>query len=65
MESFFATLKKEELYRTNYRSEVEFKDSVAKYITFYNGKRPHAVLDYKTPDKAEENHGRKANLGKQ
>lgn len=53
MESFFATLKKEELYRTNYRSFKDFEDSLAKYIQFYNEKRPHNTLKYNTPQKAE------------
>lgn len=36
IESFFAILKNEELYRTNYRSVKEFKKSVGKYIEMYN-----------------------------
>lgn len=35
-------MKREELYRTKYRSERELKDAIADYITFYNEKRPHA-----------------------
>lgn len=34
MESFFASLKREELYRTKYRSENEFKAAVDNYIIF-------------------------------
>jgi len=41
-ESFFASMKREELYRTNYRSENEFKKAIDDYIIFYNTKRPHA-----------------------
>ena len=29
-------MKKEELYRANYKSERELKKSVSKYIEFYN-----------------------------
>jgi len=50
MESFFSSLKWEELYRTNYRSVQEMKDCVAKYVEFYNMERPHATLGYRTPD---------------
>lgn len=53
MESFFSSMKREELYRTKYRSESDFKKAVEKYITFYNTKRPHAKLHYKTPEQAE------------
>lgn len=53
MESFFASLKKEELYRVSYQSEVEFRKSIEKYLSFYNTARPHSHLDYKTPEKYE------------
>lgn len=52
-ETFFSNLKQEELYRTKYRSENELKKSVKEYIEFYNTKRPHKSLSYRTPDKAE------------
>lgn len=53
MESFFSSLKREELYRRNYHSVIEFKDCVQKYIQFYNTERPHSTLRYKTPDAHE------------
>lgn len=53
VESFFASLKREELYRTKYRSENEFRTAVDNYITFYNFKRPHAKNQYKTPETKE------------
>ena len=49
MESFFSSLKREELYRSNYRSVEEFKKGVEKYMYFYNNERPHSTLGYKTP----------------
>ena len=52
-ESFFASLKREELYRRNYRSVAEFRQAVDDYITFYNTKRPHRTLNYKCPDEVE------------
>ena len=48
-EAFFKSLKQEELYRRVYRSEREFKESVAEYMLFYNEDRPHKTLHYKTP----------------
>ena len=53
MESFFSNLKREELYRTKYRSEKEFRAAVDKYMVFYNEQRPHAKNGYKTPLKKE------------
>lgn len=53
MESFFSNLKREELYRTKYRSENEFRTAVDRYIVFYNERRPHAKNGYKTPLKKE------------
>ena len=54
MESFFKTLKLEELYRKNYRSERDLKESIAQYIHFYNSQRIHSMNYYRTPDKHEE-----------
>ena len=54
MESFFSSMKREELYRTKYRSELDFRNAVDKYILFYNTKRPHKKLQYKTPEQKEE-----------
>ena len=42
-ESFFANMKREELYRRNYKTETEFFNGVHNYIAFYN-----------SPDKYEE-----------
>lgn len=53
MESFFKSLKAEELYRNNYRSEKEFKESIDKYIEFYNSKRPHKINGNRTPNDTE------------
>lgn len=44
MESFFATLKQEKLYRWKYRSVREFKESVAQYMNWYNNSRLHDYL---------------------
>lgn len=52
-ESFFSSMKREELYRYKYPTVAEFRRSVDKYINFFNQERPHATLKYKTPDKYE------------
>lgn len=54
MESFFASMKREELYRYKYRSEKEFRARVDEYINFYNCKRPHRTIKYKTPEQVEQ-----------
>ena len=54
MESFYSTLKKEELYRVDYRSINEFKKRLEQYIEFYNMKRPHSTLRFMTPNEYEE-----------
>ena len=59
MESFFSSMKREELYRTKYKSEKEFRDAVDKYIIFYNTKRPHKKLQYKTPKQKEQEYALK------
>jgi len=53
MESFFASLKREELYRTQYHSVEEMKKRIQQYIDHYNNDRPHATLKYKTPNAYE------------
>ena len=53
MESFFASMKKEELYRTNYRGIDDMKNRIQKYIEFYNNRRPHSTINYKTPNAHE------------
>ncbi len=59
MESFFKSMKTEKLYRTDFRSEREFRVAVKEYIEFYNKKRPHSVLRYRTPNRFEEDYIRK------
>lgn len=56
MESFFASMKREEIYRTQYKSDQQFVKSVDSYIEFYNTQRPHSTLNYKTPDQFKAIH---------
>lgn len=53
VESFSSSLKREELYRTKYRSDKEFKKAVDEYMVFYNSQRPHSNNNYRTPDAKE------------
>ena len=53
MESFFSTMKREDLYRTKYRSEQELRNGIYKYIAWYNTIRPHRAAGNKTPFEAE------------
>ena len=62
METFFSSMKREELYRYKYRSEREFRAAVDRYIDFYNTQRPHKTLHYKTPAQKEEDYARSATV---
>ena len=59
MESFFATLKKEELYRKTYRSPEEFFQSVKDFINYYNNSRLHSKLNYRTPQEVLDEYDKK------
>ena len=61
MESFFSFMKREEIYRTQYKSEQQFEKSIENYIQFYNTQRPHSTLNYKTPDQFGAIHEGKRN----
>ena len=52
-ESFFASMKKEELYRRKILSLKELGKAVDRYIDFHNTKRPHHSLKYRTPEQVE------------
>lgn len=56
IESFFSSLKREELYRKKYRSEKEFRAALDDYMDFYNADRPHAHNKYRTPQQAERDY---------
>ncbi len=61
MESFFATLKKEELYRKTYHFPEEFFQSVKDYIDYYNNSRLHSCLNYRTPKEVLDEYDEKHN----
>lgn len=54
MESFFRTLKLEEVDRNRYESFLEAKASLERFIdTIYNQQRMHSQLEYMSPDQFE------------
>lgn len=54
-ESFFHTMKKEEIYHHLYAFEAELKCAIEEYLTFYNSQRPHRKLNMQTPVSFENN----------
>ena len=48
-ERFFRSLKHEQLNYEKFRTKEAAKLSVIDYLTFYNSKRTHSKLGYKTP----------------
>jgi transposase InsO family protein len=54
-ESFFATLKNELVHRRSWRTLLELRTALFEYIeVFYNRRRLHSSLDYKTPAEVEQ-----------
>jgi len=57
-ESFFSTLKMEEVFHQIYRTRNEARSSIFEYIAiFYNRQRRHSSLGYVCPDEYEFNMG--------
>jgi putative transposase len=52
VERFWRTVKYEEVYLRAYDSVGEARQSIGRYLDFYNAKRPHTALDRRTPDQA-------------
>jgi putative transposase len=54
-ESFFATLKKEYVHHTNFKTRVEAQLGIFDYIeTWYNNERPHSTLEWLSPNEFEK-----------
>jgi len=51
IERFWRSLKYEDIYIKKYETMKEVKKGIKKYIEFYNFKRMHSSLGYKTPGK--------------
>ena len=57
MESFWSTLKMELIYRCKFASRQQAQREIFDYIeVFYNRRRLHSALDYKSPEHFEREH---------
>ena len=55
VESFFSTLKKEHVFHHDYRYRTQARQSIFAYIEqFYNRKRIHSAIGYRTPSEMEK-----------
>jgi len=52
VERLWRSIKYEEVYLHAYDSVGEARQSIGRYLEFYNGRRPHSSLDGMTPDQA-------------
>lgn len=50
VERLWRTIKYEEVYLRAYDSVSAARESLGRYLTFYNARRPHSSLDGQTPD---------------
>ena len=55
-ESFFKTLKREEIYANQYRDLDHLRANIEEFIErYYNPRRLHSALGYRSPDEFEQN----------
>lgn len=54
MESFFKTLKAEEVWLEDYENFDHADESICRFIDYYNSKRMHSSLGYLTPQEFEQ-----------
>jgi putative transposase len=60
-ESFFATLKSELIHRRQWRNRNELRSALFEYVElFYNRRRMHSSLDYRTPAETEQEYAKVA-----
>lgn len=60
-ESFFAALKNECVYRTVYSTKDKARHDIIRYIKgFYNPRRRHSALDYRSPNDVHYSHSQPA-----
>ncbi len=50
IERWFRSLKIEQIYPNDYSSPRELRQLIKRYVHEYNTERPHAALDYSTPE---------------
>jgi transposase InsO family protein len=49
MESFFHSLKAELIHGTRFATEAALRQALCRYVPYYNGRRLHSALGYRTP----------------
>lgn len=59
MESFYSIIKREEIYRRQYKDYDDIKNSINEYIVFYNDRRSHKTLGYLSPTQYEDTYNPK------
>jgi putative transposase len=52
VERLWRSIKYEEVYLRAYDTVSEARNSIGRYLDFYNGRRPHSSLGGATPDQA-------------
>jgi putative transposase len=52
VERLWRSVKYEEVYLRAYGGASEARASISRYLSFYNGRRPHSSLGARTPDQA-------------
>ena len=52
VERLWRSVKYEEVYLRAYGGVSEARESIGRYLSFYNGRRPHSSLAARTPDQA-------------
>jgi putative transposase len=52
VEPLWRSVKYEEVYLRAYSGVSEARASIGRYLSFYNGRRPHSSLAARTPDQA-------------
>jgi putative transposase len=50
IERLWRSVKYEEVYLHGYTNGTEARTSLTKYFSFYNARRSHQALEYRTPD---------------
>lgn len=56
-ETFFASLKKNKIYGYRFKTRADARMAVVEYIElFYNSKRLHSTLGYKSPKEYKKNY---------
>jgi transposase InsO family protein len=49
MESFFHSLKAELIHGTHFATEAALRQALCRYVPYYNQRRLHSALGYRTP----------------